>query len=94
MTEPVKFDIIWRAGAYYVTIPNYKGGTVYTAEYVGLLVEALAGYDRFISVMHEMAGENGYKSGIALAQERCRKELDRIDSVMSRIKDAVGESRD
>ena len=32
MSEPESFDIIWRNGAYYVSIPNYQGGTVYTSE--------------------------------------------------------------
>jgi hypothetical protein len=31
MAEPTSFEITWRDGAYYVSIPNYKGGTVYTA---------------------------------------------------------------
>ena len=30
--EPI--EIIWRNGAYYVSIPNYKGGTVYDASVV------------------------------------------------------------
>jgi hypothetical protein len=36
------FDITWRNGAYYVSIPNYKGGTVYTSEYVDGLLARLA----------------------------------------------------
>jgi hypothetical protein len=31
MAEPTSFEITWRDGAYYVSVPNYKGGTVYTA---------------------------------------------------------------
>lgn len=35
MTEqPDSFEITWRGGAYYVSIPNYQGGTVYTADHV------------------------------------------------------------
>ncbi|MFB6449300.1 hypothetical protein [Bradyrhizobium tunisiense] len=33
MTER-SFDITWRDGAYYVSIPNYKGGKVYTGDLV------------------------------------------------------------
>lgn len=36
MTED-KFDISWRNGRYFVSIPNYEGGTVYTAEFVNAL---------------------------------------------------------
>lgn len=36
------FDITWRNGAYYVSIPNYKGGKVYTSEYVDGLLARLA----------------------------------------------------
>lgn len=36
------FDITWRNGAYYVSIPNYQGGTVYTADYVEKLRAQLA----------------------------------------------------
>ena len=34
MGDPRSFDITWRNGAYYVSVPNYKGGTVYTADVV------------------------------------------------------------
>jgi len=37
MAEPTSFDITWHHGAYYVSIPNYGGGTVYTAEHVDRL---------------------------------------------------------
>lgn len=41
MTEPTSFDITWRNGAYYVSVPNYQGGKVYTHEVVQQLVVAL-----------------------------------------------------
>jgi hypothetical protein len=37
MGEPTSFDITWCGGAYRVSIPNYSGGTVYTAEHVARL---------------------------------------------------------
>jgi hypothetical protein len=43
--EPDSFDITWRNGAYYVSIPNYQGGTVYTSEYVAFLKAKAAIYD-------------------------------------------------
>jgi len=39
MNEP--FVITWRDGAYYVSIPNYKGGTVIDASAFNALVRAL-----------------------------------------------------
>lgn len=33
----VSIDITWHDGAYYVSVPNWKGGTVYTSEYVDSL---------------------------------------------------------
>ena len=37
-----RFEITWRGGAYRVSIPNYQGGEVYTAEYVDGLRAQLA----------------------------------------------------
>ena len=37
MGDSTNFDITWHHGAYYVSIPNYSGGTVYTAEHVARL---------------------------------------------------------
>jgi len=37
MGDSTSFDITWHHGAYYVSIPNYSGGTVYTAEHVARL---------------------------------------------------------
>jgi len=44
-SEPGSFDITWRNGAYYVSIPNYQGGTVYTSEHVALLKARAAAYE-------------------------------------------------
>ena len=39
--QPTSFNITWKSGAYYVDVPNYQGGKVYTAEVVDALVAAL-----------------------------------------------------
>lgn len=42
MTDaPTSFNISWKPGTYYVDIPNYQGGRVYTAKAVNALVEAM-----------------------------------------------------
>lgn len=39
--QDYSFRIAWHAGNYYVSVPNYKGGTVYTEQYVEKLREQL-----------------------------------------------------
>jgi hypothetical protein len=50
---PDTFDITWRDGAYYVSIPNYQGGTVYTKEYVDGLLRQLARSSERSAQYHE-----------------------------------------
>ena len=40
--EPYFFNVIWRDGNYYVSVPGYQGGTVYTSGYVDSLRAQLA----------------------------------------------------
>jgi len=37
MSVPDSIDITWHDGAYYVSVPNWQGGTVYTSEHVASL---------------------------------------------------------
>lgn len=39
---PDRFEITWHKGAYYVSVPNYRGGVVYTSEYVSTLKARVA----------------------------------------------------
>lgn len=34
---PGSIDVTWHRGAYYVSVPNWNGGTVYTADHVAAL---------------------------------------------------------
>jgi hypothetical protein len=48
VTKPISIDITWHDGAYYVSVPEYKGGTVYTSEYVAGLIDTIARRDEMI----------------------------------------------
>lgn len=54
MTES-RFTITWRAGAYYVSIPNYQGGEVVRAEIADDLLAALTNLLECI----DLAARNG-----------------------------------
>lgn len=75
MNEP--FDITWRDGAYYVSIPNYKGGTVVDASAFNALVKALTLAEDILSRapfsnalwpngMHPMTGIKQIRDALAL----------------------------
>jgi hypothetical protein len=53
-----KFDITWRHGAYYVSIPKYTGGTVYTSEAYDRLTRE---HETLVKALEEIAGESGKK---------------------------------
>jgi hypothetical protein len=79
------FEITWRNGAYYVSIPNYRGGEVYTAEYVASLRAQLASVSERVAEMQYEAGM--YHSLYDVATERlasARKALEGVYDHMDR----------
>jgi predicted RNase H-like HicB family nuclease len=65
------FDITWRDGAYYVSVPNYKGGKVYESEYV----------DRLLAVLRETR-EDLEMYGLDDFGDTTEEAIDRIDAVL------------
>jgi hypothetical protein len=47
--ETETFDITWRNGAYYVSVPNYQGGTVYTSDHVASLKAHIVRMERALN---------------------------------------------
>lgn len=69
------FEITWRAGAYRVSIPNYQGGEVYTAEYVASLRAQLASARKALEAAREhIQGDvdemsPGWRSAVRLVEQ-------------------------
>jgi hypothetical protein len=66
------FDITWRDGAYYISVPNYKGGKVYTSEYV----------DRLLAVLKQTRADIDMY-GLNDFDDTTTDALERIDAVVS-----------
>lgn len=89
MSELTSFDISWRNGAYYVSVPNYHGGKVYTSDCVERLVKALelcaAAYSTPPGPVVQCSAEIG---------REFQRRMDVAGEALSRLQDAVGSSGD
>jgi hypothetical protein len=75
---PSRFHITWRNGAYYVSIPNYRGGEVVPASIADDLVKALEAAQVFAESVLEMHGPD--HAGLNLDT------LNKIDRALARVK--------
>jgi len=63
------FDITWHDGAYYVSVPDYKGGKVYTSECVDAMDKLLA---EAADYLNTHPGMDGMDLGNKITQFRLR----------------------
>lgn len=60
-SEPESFDITWRNGAYYVSVPNYQGGTVYTSEHIASLKARISELEANEKAYEEIIGKKTFQ---------------------------------